>query len=50
MLVLWGEEHTFGDDIAATAFLLLLIISLIVIPLNKKSVTKTSCRLAVSET
>jgi len=40
MLIIWGGEHSFGQDIVATAFLLLLIISLIVIPLNKKNVLK----------
>ena len=40
VLLIWGGEHTFGGDIIATAFLLLLIISLIVIPLNKKKVLK----------
>lgn len=39
-LVMWGGEHSFGQDIVATAFLLLLIISLIVIPLNKINVRK----------
>jgi len=36
-LSLWGE-HSFGVDLIATAFLLLFIISLIVIPIHKKKV------------
>ena len=37
---MWGGKHNFGEDIAITAFLLLWIIALIVIPLNKKKVQK----------
>jgi len=38
-LPFWGE-HSFGVDLIATAFLLLLIISLIVIPIHKRKVRK----------
>ncbi|MBW1902675.1 MAG: hypothetical protein JRJ20_13740 [Deltaproteobacteria bacterium] len=40
VLMIWGGEHNFGEDIAITAFLLLLIISLIVISINKMNVRK----------
>lgn len=40
VLVIWGGENNFGEDIAITAVLLLLIISLIVISINKMKVRK----------
>lgn len=38
-LTMWGD-HGFGLDIVATAFLLLFIVSLIIIPLNQKKFLK----------
>jgi hypothetical protein len=39
MLLIWGKG-SFGGDIVATAFFLLIIVSLVVIPLKKRSVRK----------
>ncbi len=40
MQTIWGGEHNFSVDMAATAFLILLIVSLIIIPINKGKVRK----------
>ena len=40
MQTIWGGEHNFSVDMAVTAFLILLIVSLIIIPINKGKVRK----------
>ena len=40
MQTIWGGEHNFSVDMAITAFLILLIVSLIIIPINKGKVHK----------
>lgn len=40
MQTIWGGEHNFSVDMAITAFLILLIVSLIIIPINKGKVRK----------
>ena len=40
MQTIWGGEHNFSVDMAITAFLILLIVSLVIIPINKAKVRK----------